>query len=304
MKQILPIIIAILFIFSTGALFSQASDKANPAAGGATDGDAKLAQAAANPIADMISLPFQLNFNFNQGPLNRYGTVLNFMPVLPFRISKKWNVITRTIIPIIQKPYIDSAAGSTYGIGNTNFNAFFVPPAVGIFTYGFGITMNIPSASTHELGVDAFGLGPTIVFLFMPGHWVIGATAGLTWAYKSQAEPPSGTDLLNTFFGQYFITVNLKKGWFINTMPMITANFNAPEGEQWTVPFGAGFGKIVHFKHIPVKFNLAYYYNAVQASQTPGTEYIDLAHDPRQPMGNANQSLVFQVNLMFPHKKH
>ena len=302
MKRILPFIIAILFIFSAGDLFSQSSDKTNPAAGGASDadGDAKLAQAAANPIANMISLPFQLNFNFNQGPYNRYGTVLNFMPVLPFRLSKKWNVITRTIIPIIQKPYIDSTAGSTYGIGNTNFNAFFVPPAVGIFTYGFGITMNIPSASAPELGVDAFGLGPTIVFLFMPGHWVLGATAGLTWAYKS----PAGTDALNSFFGQYFITVNFKKGWFINTMPMITANFNALEGEQWTVPFGAGFGKIVHFKHIPVKFNLAYYYNAVQASQTPGTEYIDLAHDPRQAMGNANQSLVFQVNLMFPHKKH
>ncbi len=248
----------------------------------------------------MISLPFQFNFNFGQGPLNRYGTVMNFQPVLPFRLTKKWNVVTRTIIPLIQKPYIDSAAGSTNGIGNTNFNAFFVPPMVGIFTYGFGITMNIPSASAPELGGDAFGLGPTIVFLFMPGKWVLGATAGLTLAYKT----PDGKDALNSFFGQYFITVNLKKGWFINTTPTITANFNALEGEQWTIPVGAGFGKIQHFKRVPVKFNLQYYYNVVQANQTPGTEYIDLAHDPRQAMGNANQSIVFQVTFMFPHKKH
>ena len=259
---------------------------------------AELAKAAANPIANMISLPFQFNFNFNQGPLNRYGTVLNFQPVLPFRLSKKWNVITRTIIPIIQKPDMLSNEGSTSGIGNTNFNAFFVPPVVGIFTYGFGITMNIPSASAPELGGDAFGLGPTIVFLFMPGHMVLGATAGLTLAYKS----PTGSDALNSFFAQYFITYNMNKGWFINSMPTITANFNAPEGEQWTVPVGAGFGKIVHFNKLPVKFNLSYYYNATQANRTPGTEFIDLAHDPNQAMGIADQSLVLQVNLMFPKK--
>ena len=298
MKFRLQLLILAFALFVTGSVFSQDTKASAPAS--AADADAALQQAAANPIADMISLPFQFNFNFDQGPLDRYGTVLNFMPVLPFRLSKKWNVITRTIIPIIQKPYIDSADGGTTGIGNTNFNTFFVPPPLGIFTYGFGITMNIPTASAPELGVDAFGIGPTIVFLFMPGHWVMGVTAGLTLAYKS----PEGSDALNTFFGQYFITVNLNKGWFINTMPMITADFNALEGEQWTVPVGVGFGKIQHFKRIPIKFNLTYYYNVVQANQTPGTEYIDLAHNPNQAMGNANQSIVLQINFMFPKKAH
>lgn len=298
MKFKLQLLLLAVAIFSTGPVFSQ--DTKAPAAGGDAAAAAALAKAAANPIANMISLPFQFNFNFDQGPLDRYGTVMNFEPVLPFRLSKKWNVVTRTIIPLIQKPYIDSSSGSTSGIGNTNFNAFFVPPMIGIFTYGFGITMNIPTASAPELGGDAFGLGPTIVFLFMPGKWVLGATAGYTFAYKS----PDGKDALNTFFGQYFITVNLNKGWFINTSPTITANFNAVEGEEWTVPVGAGFGKIQHFKRVPVKFNLQYYYNVVQASQTPGTEYIDLAHDPRQAMGSANYSIVFQVTFMFPHKAH
>ncbi len=285
-----------IFIFLIAfPLCAQDADASAPAP--ASD-QAALAKAAANPIANMISLPFQFNFNFDQGPYERYGTVMNFEPVLPFRLSKTWNVVTRTIIPIIQKPYMLSETGSTSGIGNTNFNAFFVPQSIGIFTYGFGLTMNIPTATDPALGGDAFGIGPTIVFLFMPGKWVLGATAGWTMAYKS----PDGTDALNSLFAQYFITVNLKKGWFINTSPTITANFNAPEGEEWTVPVGAGFGKIQHFKKVPVKFNLQYYYNVAQASATPGSEFIDLAHDPRQPMGSAEQSLVFTLTFMFPHK--
>jgi hypothetical protein len=246
----------------------------------------------------MISLPFQFNFNFNQGPFDRFGTVLNLQPVLPFKLTKKWNVVTRTIIPILQIPDVYSTSGSTSGLGNTNFNAFFVPPAAGIFTYGFGISMIIPTATAPELGGDAFGMGPTVVALVMPKPWVVGFTAGYTFAYKS----PDGSDALSSFFGQYFITYNLKKGWNISTGPTITGNFNAPEGEQWVVPVGAGIGKLMNFKRIkaPIKFSLQYYYNVVQASQTPGTEIIDLAHDPLQPMGNANQSLVFYITFLFP----
>ena len=299
MNKKYSLILSIFIFLCAFPLYAQDADGSAAAPAPAPSADqAALAKAAANPIANMISLPFQFNFNFDQGPYERYGTVMNFEPVLPFRLSKTWNVVTRTIIPVLQKPNILSEDGSTSGIGNTNFNAFFVPKPIGIFTYGFGLTMNIPTATAPQLGGDAFGMGPTIVFLFMPGKWVLGATAGWTMSYKS----PDGTDALNSLFAQYFITVNLKKGWFLNTTPTITANFNAPEGEEWTVPVGAGFGKIQHFKKVPVKFNLQYYYNAVQASATPGTEYIDLAHDPRQPMGAASQSLVFQMTFMFPHK--
>lgn len=299
MKQILKVLLIVIAIFTINTVFAQDDNKDTSASESQSEVAAALAKAAANPIANMISLPFQFNFNFNQGPLDRFGTVMNFQPVLPFRLSKKWNVVTRTIIPITQKPDILSTEGSTSGIGNTNFNAFFVPPMIGIFTYGFGITMNIPTASAPELGGDAFGIGPTIIFLFMPGKMVLGATSGLIKAYKS----PDGKDALNSFFTQYFITYNMKKGWFINTSPTITANFNAIEGEEWTVPIGAGFGKLQHFNNLPVKFNLQYYFNVAQASRTPGTEFIDLAHDPRQAMGNADQSLVFTATFIFPHKK-
>jgi hypothetical protein len=285
----------VFWLLSTAPLLAQ---EVAQAPDGNTASTADLAQAAANPIANMISLPFQFNFNFNQGPFDRYGTVLNLQPVLPFKLTKKWNVVTRTIIPILQIPDVYSTSGSTSGLGNINFNTFFVPPAAGIFTYGFGVSMIIPTATAPELGGDAFGIGPTVVALVMPKPWVIGFTAGYTFAYKS----PDGSDALSSFFGQYFITYNLKNGWNISTGPTITGNFNAPEGEQWVVPVGAGVGKLMNFKRIkaPIKFSLQYYYNVVQASQTPGTEIIDLAHNPLQPMGNANQSLVFYITFLFP----
>jgi len=292
MKRNLLLLLVAFFIFSVGQLQAQ-KDTINPGhhnpvkhpAPGAENSVDALAKAAANPIANMITLPFQFNFNFGIGDNDRSQTVLNMQPVLPFKLTKTWNVITRTIIPLIQQPMIDSVAGSTYGIGNINFNAFFVPPVLmkGVFTYGFGVTMNIPTANAPEFGGDAFGLGPTAVFLFMPGHhWVAGATAGLTWAYKS----PEGSDALNTFFGQYFITYNIKKGWFVNTTPTITANFNAPEGEQWVIPTGAGFGKVQHFKKmVPMKFMLQYYYNVAPMTAT-----------------SMKQNITLMIMFMFPKK--
>ncbi len=244
----------------------------------------------------MISLPFQFNFNQHTGQFDRSQTVLNFMPVLPFKLSKNWNVITRTIIPLIQQPDFNSNTGSTYGIGNTNFNAFFVPKPIGIFTYGFGVSMIIPSASAPELGGSAFGLGPTFVFLFMPGHWVIGATAGQTWAYKS----PDGTGGMNSFFGQYFITYNIKNGWFVNSMPMITSNFNKPEKQQWTVPVGIGFGKVQKFNNLPIKFMVNYYNNVVQPTAEGTTVLLSKDYDVLQPTGSGAYSVVFQILFMFP----
>ncbi len=293
------IIFSILFIFSLGKMLAQKNT---------TNSDSKdtsqntaplnLAQAAANPIANMISLPFQFNFNYHTGQFDRSQTVLNFQPVLPFRLSDNWNVITRTIIPLIQQPDFKSNSGSTYGIGNINFNTFFVPQMIGNFTYGFGLSMIIPSASAPELGGSAFGLGPTIVALYMPGNWVVGVTAGQTWSYKS----PDGSAGLNSFFGQYFITYNIKKGWFINTTPTITANFNASEGQQWTVPVGAGFGKLHKFNKLPVKFMLQYYVNVVQPKAEGTTVLLSKDYDVLQPTGSGASSLVFQIVFIFPHK--
>jgi hypothetical protein len=86
-----------------------------------------LARAAQNPIADMISVPFQNNSNFNVGAKDQYQNILNIQPVVPFNLSVEWNLITRTIVPVMSQPDLGAGGGRTYGIGDIQFSAFFSP---------------------------------------------------------------------------------------------------------------------------------------------------------------------------------
>jgi hypothetical protein len=239
--------------------------------------EGKLAKIATNPIANMITIPFQFNFNFGMTDYDRYGTVLNIQPVIPFRLNAKWNVVTRTMIPLMQKP-LNEPNGSTYGIGNTNMSMFLTPAITNKLIWGVGPALNIPTSSSPELGGDAFGLGPSIMVMYMTGdHWAFGINANQTWSYKS--------DDLNAFFGQYMIIYNIKKGWFVNTMPTIKADFNESSGNQWTVPIGLGGGKVEKIGKQPFKFQLQGYYTAVK------------------PEGGADWTLQASLFILFPKGK-
>jgi hypothetical protein len=225
----------------------------------------------------MITVPFQFNLNFGMGDNNRYGTVLNLQPTLPFRLSNNWNVVNRIILPLIQKP-LDSSSGSTFGTGNINMSMFLTPANTGKLIWGVGPAFNIPTSSSSQLGGDAFGIGPSVVVMLMTGHhWAFGFNANQTWSYKTSEH--------SSFFGQYMIIYNIKKGWYVNMMPTITADFKAPAGEEWTVPVGAGGGKVQNFGHQPIKLQLQAYYNVVK------------------PTGGAKWTLQAMVILLFPKKK-
>lgn len=235
-----------------------------------------LAKESANPIANLISVPIQANINFGFGDYDRIRTVVNIQPVIPFRLSNKVNVINRIILPIVSQP--DNAeSGGTTGLGNINYSMFFTPSKASKFTWGIGPAFNIPTLTDDNLGVDAFGIGPSAVGLLILDKWVVGATFNRIWSYKSSD--------LNTFFAQYFVTYNMKKGWYLNTNPNILANMNAPDGEQWTVPFGMGGGRVTHFGSQPVKLQVQYYYNAIR------------------PTVSAKSTLMIQLVFLFPPKQ-
>lgn len=234
-----------------------------------------LAKKAANPIANLISLPFQLNINLNIGDYDRTGTVLNIMPTIPFSVSS-WNVINRIIIPVRNAP--DNAeTGSTSGLGNTNYSMMFVPPRHdgSTFQWGFGPAFNIPTASDDRLGVNDFAIGPAIIALVTPGNWVMGITANNVWSYRE------GSNVNQTFI-QYFITYNIANGWYINTNPMLTANQNALGGAEWIIPVGAGGGKVFKAGGQPMKLQAQFYYNV------------------ERPTGIADWTFQVQYVLLFP----
>ena len=241
--------------------------------------DEDLAQKSQNPIADLVSVPFQSNTNFNAGPFNRTQEVLNIQPVVPLHISPDWNLIARTIVPVISQadPIRDS---NTNGIGDITEELFFSPVHSGALIWGLGPVFTIPSATDPILGTGRVLLGPTAVFLVTPPHIVMGVLLNNQWSVGGNPLLPS----VNTFLAQPFFNYNFPHGWYFTSSPLITANWLAAPGQQWVVPVGGGFGRIFKIGDQPVSANIAGYYNVVH------------------PDGAANWQLRAELTFLFPEK--
>jgi len=215
-----------------------------------------LAAAAQNPIADLISLPFQNNMNFDYGPDGDVQNVLNVQPVWPFDLGDNWNLITRTILPVVSQPHLDES-GSTFGLGDTTMTAWLSPADGGRFVWGVGPVLLIPTATDDRLGADQWGGGASIVALVMSGPWVAGGLANNIWGEGGS----DGEPVVNQFLLQPFVNYNLKDGWYIVSGPVITANWEAESADRWTVPVGGGVGKVFRIGKQPVNLNTQVFYN-------------------------------------------
>ena len=120
----------------------------------------ELAKLAQNPVGNLISVPFQNNTNLNVGPDKRTQNILNIQPVIPVSVSDDWNIITRTIVPVISQPLPDGER--TNGIGDTVFTAFLSPAKPGSFIWGAGPVVQLPTNSNSDLGNRNWGLGPSV----------------------------------------------------------------------------------------------------------------------------------------------
>jgi len=217
----------------------------------------KLAKAAQNPVASMISLPFQNNTNLNIGPNDETQNILNIQPVWPFAINDDFNVITRTIVPVTSNPDVFTGEGRVGGIGDTVFTAFISPSAASDVTWGVGPMILLPTATDDALGQDTWGAGISAVFLAMPGKWVVGSLLSNLWSVGG------GDADINLFTWQPFINYNLEDGWYVVTAPIITANWEADSDHRWTVPLGGGVGKIFRIGKQPINAQLSLYNNVV-----------------------------------------
>ena len=125
--------------------------------------DSDLAKATQNPVANLISLPFQNNTNFGVGPDDDTQNILNIQPVWPINVTEDWNVITQTILPVISQPGVAPGEGRTNGIGDTTFTAFLSPSKPSGIIWGIGPVVLLPTATDSVLGSDKWGLGPSLV---------------------------------------------------------------------------------------------------------------------------------------------
>jgi len=163
------------------------------------ESDEDLRKAAQNPIANIMSFPFQNNTNFEMGPdSNRTQNVLNIQPVLPFFNGR---LITRTIFPLVWNPDYTQESGSNFGLGDIIFTAFYAPESKGI-TWGVGPVVQFPSGGT-DFGTGKWCAGASVVALAMPGQWVVGALINNIWSFAG-AEDRADVNFM-TF--QPFITI-------------------------------------------------------------------------------------------------
>jgi hypothetical protein len=239
----------------------------------------ELAKLAQNPIANLISVPFQNNTNLNYGPLEGTQNILNIQPVIPISLNKDWNLITRTIFPLIWQPELSPLEDSTFGLGDTQVSAFLSPSNAKGWIWGVGAIAQIPTRTDSALGNENWGLGPTAVLLHLEhgSPWVYGMLINNVWSLDTSNSDPS----YNNGLIQPFVNYNLPGGTYINSAPILTVNWEA-EGEQWTVPVGAGIGRIFHLGKLPVNTQLGGYYNVVKPEDGPDWQ------------------IRLQVQLMFP----
>jgi len=265
-KVAICIALLMFLVFSAAPVYAQEQSQAD------------LAKAAQNPIANLISLPLQNNTNFGIGPDDETQNILNIQPVWPFSLGEDWNLITRTILPVISQPdVLTGGEGRTNGLGDTTFTGFFSPKDAPTLTWGVGPVFLIPTATDDALGSDKWGAGASAVLLAMPGHWVVGSLFSNVWSFAG-----SGNQDVNLFTWQYFINYNMANQWYLTSAPIITANWEADSGNTWTVPFGGGIGKIFKIGKQPVNGQVGAYYNV------------------EKPDSGADWQLRVQLQFLFP----
>jgi len=215
-----------------------AAEPQKPSAQGTSDED--LVKQTQNPVADLISVPLQNNFNFGTGSKNRTVYVGNIQPVIPIKLSDEWNLITLTIMPIINQPSLFPGISSATGLGDINPTFFFSPAKSTEFIWGLGPTFTLPTPTDKGLGDGKFSMGPAAVALIMKGNWVTGALMNNQWSLGGW-----GDGHVNQMLIQPFVNYNLPQHWYLVTAPILTADWAAAKaGNVWTVPLGGVVGKL------------------------------------------------------------
>lgn len=211
------------------------------------DNDPGLAQELTNPIADLVTLPIQINFDDDVGPGKGNKITTNVQPVIPFDAGENWNLLTRTIVPVIHQDDVVPGKGSQFGLGDINLSLFFSPktPGAGGLIWGAGPVFLLPTATDSLLGAKKWGAGPTAVALVLRGPWTVGALANHVWSFAGDGDRE---DISNTFV-QPFVAYTWPSAWTASVQTESSYNWKS---EQWSVPVNMALSRLVKFGRLPV----------------------------------------------------
>ena len=230
----------------------------------AQESAADLAKKLSNPIASLISVPFQGNYDGGYGPNHGGKYTINIQPVIPFTLNEDWNVISRTIVPIVWQNDIAGPSGDQFGLGDTTQSLFFSPkkPTSSGIIWGVGPVFLLPTATDDLLGGGKWGAGPTAVALKQSGPWTYGALANHIWSLAGDDDRQD----VNSTFLQPFISYTTKNAW---TFALNTESTYDWQAEQWSVPINFTVAKLVKLDKQPIQLTAGIRYWAESPDNGP-----------------------------------
>ncbi len=213
--------------------------------------DADLAKQLSNPIASLISVPMQLNYDSGIGPSDGHRTTLNIQPVIPISLNEDWNLISRTVVPVVWQSDVAGDSGYQFGLGDTMQSFFFSPkkPGPNGVIWGAGPAFLLPTGTNELLGSEKFGIGPTAVALKQHGPWTYGALANHIWSVAGDDERAN----VSSTFLQPFVSYTTKDAW---TFALNTESTYDWEQNEWSVPVNFTVAKLVKFGEQPVNLQV------------------------------------------------
>jgi hypothetical protein len=213
---------------------------------GATDAQ-ELAKKLSNPVASLISFPMQSNFDFGMGAGSGWRYTLNVQPVVPIKLSDNWNLISRTIIPIIHQGNVTGPNTSQSGLGDTIQSFFFSPNKSEPLIWAVGPVVLLPTATNQALGAQKWGLGPTALALKQKNGWTYGALTNHIWSVAGKSNRAD----VNATFIQPFLSYSTRDAWTYSINTESTYDWNS---NSWSVPINPLISKLVRFGKQPISF--------------------------------------------------
>jgi hypothetical protein len=234
----------------------------------------ELAKEKHNPFADQITIPLQVSSSLDVGPGNGTAGGVNVQPAIPFSLGQDWKVITRTSLSLLltEQPH------RKLGFGDIELQAYLTPGFAEKWIWGLGPVVQAPTATERALGTGKWCAGPAAGLVYMRGPWVNGILANHIWSFAGGGD----RDAVSQTTLEPVISYNFESGWYISFDSTITADWNAPADNRWTIPIGLDAGKTFQVGKQSLSVQFGTYYNIERAE------------------GVGKWLVRFQVSLVFP----
>ena len=216
----------------------------------------EMIKATQNPLTrNLASITASNEFSFGLGPEDEFGYSLFIKPSVPIVLGEDWSLINRATLPVFAVPSARPDGSRTVGLGDIQYSILVSPTTTRKLVWGFGPTVQFPSASEDLLGSGKWAMGPAAIIVATPRRSVFGVLVQNLWSVAGNSANPD----VNLLTMRLLANVNLPKGWFISSKPNISADWEAEKDQRWLVAAGGGVGKVFRVGNVGISLEAEFF---------------------------------------------